>query len=119
MQIKRIGFFKFWLPVILYAGFIFYMSGLPVVSLPVLFPHLDKVIHIAEYAIFGWLLARAIKYSFQNLNITRLYLIVVAASLIYGISDEFHQSFVVTRIPCAWDVLADAIGGLLGVFLFL
>jgi len=119
MQINKTTIFKFWMPVILYAGFIFYMSSLPTTGMPRLFPQADKVIHIAEYALFAWLLARAIKYSFQNLDRTKLYHIVVLMSFIYGVSDEFHQSFVATRIASGWDVVADTIGAILGVFLFL
>ena len=119
MQINKTTVFKLWLPVFLYAGFIFYMSSLPQISSPIRFPQRDKLIHITEYALFAWLLARAIKYSFKNLNKVRLYSIIISVSFLYGVSDEFHQSFVATRVSSAWDVLADTIGGLLGVFLFL
>jgi len=88
-------------------------------TLPVRFPHIDKIIHIAEYALFGFLLARAVKYSFSGLNNRRLYFIVLLSTFLYGVSDEVHQLFVATRVFSGWDILADVIGGLLGVYLFL
>jgi VanZ family protein len=119
MQKNKTVIFKLWLPVFLYAGFIFYMSSLPMAGMPPLFPYADKLIHLAEYTLLGWLLAQAIKYSFDKLDKTKLYYLVIFICFLYGISDEFHQSFVVTRTPSAWDVLADTIGGFLGAFLFL
>jgi len=119
MQKNKTTIFKLWVPVVLYAGFIFYMSSLMMVGLPSLFPHADKLIHLAEYALFGWLLARALKYSFDKLDNAKLYYLVIFICLLYGVSDEFHQSFVATRLSSVWDVLADTLGGLLGVFLFL
>lgn len=88
-------------------------------TLPVSFPHIDKIIHIAEYALFGLLLARAVKYSFSSLNNKKLYFIVLLATFLYGASDEFHQLFVASRVCSGWDLLADTIGGLIGVYLLL
>ena len=119
MQINKTSVFKLWLPVFLYAGFIFYMSSIPTTGLPSLFPHADKLIHIAEYTLFAWFITRAIKYSFNNIRATKLYFIVILINCIYGLSDEFHQSFVATRHSSIWDVVADTIGGIIGVFLYL
>ncbi|MGH8657315.1 MAG: VanZ family protein [Gammaproteobacteria bacterium] len=41
--------------------------------------------------------------------------VVLTVTILYGISDEFHQSFVPGRQPSWYDVLADGLGGLLGV----
>lgn len=88
-------------------------------TLPVSFPNVDKIIHIAEYALFGLLLVRAIKYSFSHLNNKKLYFIVFLITFLYGASDELHQLFVATRVCSIWDLSADIIGGLLGAYLFL
>jgi VanZ family protein len=37
--------------------------------------------------------------------------------MLYGVSDEFHQYFVPGRSVEALDVLADALGGLLGAWM--
>jgi VanZ family protein len=39
----------------------------------------------------------------------------VLSTALFGLSDEIHQSFVAFRTADAWDVLADAIGGAIGV----
>lgn len=95
------------------------MSSLPAITTPISFPHIDKIIHIAEYALFGLLLARAVKYSFSGLNNKKLYFIVLLITFLYGASDEFHQLFVATRACSGWDLFADVIGGVLGVYLLL
>jgi VanZ family protein len=38
--------------------------------------------------------------------------------VLYGISDEVHQHFVVARTAETMDVLADALGGSCGTFLY-
>ena len=35
-------------------------------------------------------------------------------ALVFGLSDEWHQSFVPGRMADGWDLLADAAGALLG-----
>ena len=40
----------------------------------------------------------------------------VAIVMVYGLSDEFHQSFVPMRDASIYDVFADIIGGMLGIF---
>ena len=44
---------------------------------------------------------------------TALLLWIVASC--YGISDEFHQGFVLGRTPSLVDLLADALGALVGI----
>src|SRR5690606_15800676 len=38
-------------------------------------------------------------------------------AVLYGISDEIHQSFVPGRFPDLWDLVADSAGALLGAWL--
>lgn len=79
----------------------------------------DKVIHAGEYMILGILLARALTGTQKHWSSATIFWAVVLFCLVYGISDEFHQSFVVGRV-CDWqDALADTIGGFLGGWLYL
>ena len=103
-----------WLPVVLFALVIFTASASPAPEFPIPFWNFDKLLHLAEYALFGILLGRAIKGTRPDINLWKLYWLVAAIALIYGISDEFHQAFVPGRTVSVWDALSDGIGGFLG-----
>jgi VanZ family protein len=45
-------------------------------------------------------------------------LLAVVFSVVYGMSDEYHQSFVPGRDATAWDVAKDAVGALVGAWLY-
>ncbi len=109
-----ISFINLWLPVFLYAYSIFFISSVPQLALPISFAFSDKLLHLGEYMIFGWLIARALKLSFRGLFMAKLCLLVTIITAIYGVTDEYHQSFVPGRICSGWDTFFDAVGGLLG-----
>ena len=69
--------------------------------------------HITEYFIFTFLLYNAFRNTF---DLTALFLFIypAGAAILYAISDEIHQLFVVGRSGSPKDVLIDSIG----VFLF-
>ena len=71
------------------------------------------MLHLVEYAILGYLIARAVKYS-SNLKLSRQFRIfAVCATVLYGLSDEFHQYFVSGREAEILDLLADGAGAFL------
>lgn len=108
------NFLRFWFPLLVYSGIIFYVSSLEAVETPQSIPHFDKVFHLAEYGLFGLLLARAISHAATRIDRTTLIWFTVLGAFLYGLSDEFHQSMVPGRTADAMDLLADTIGGLLG-----
>ena len=77
----------------------------------------DKLLHTVGYAGLGVLALRAFHGGFER---PRLATTVYAgmAVILWGISDEFHQSFVPGRDATAWDVVADAVGFAIAVALF-
>lgn len=105
---------KFWFPVICYSAMIFGVSSLPMGKSAPPFPAADKVIHIAEYSGFGYLLARGFMNSFPTWPLAKVSVLAVGTGVAYGISDEFHQSFVPSRESSIYDVFADTIGTVLG-----
>jgi VanZ family protein len=107
-----------WLPLLVYAGLIFYLSSLPNPPQPFTFSSADKVLHIVEYAILGILIINLLKHYFPDQGNKQLISLAVVLSTLYGISDEFHQYFVPFRDANLFDVLADGIGSCLGVFLY-
>lgn len=76
-----------------------------------------KAGHLIEYAILGWLLFRAIRGNRSGFNIRWALAAIIVATL-YAASDEWHQSFVPSRTPSAWDVLIDTTGATLAQVLF-
>ena len=107
-------FIKYWLPVIIYAILIFYLSSLTSEDLPSLFVGQDIIGHLAEYIIFALLLSRALKASNPKVSYNQLILWVCVIAIIYAASDEFHQSFVSGRDASSFDLLLDAIGSQIG-----
>lgn len=110
-------FFWYWLPLFVYAGFIFFLSSLSVRA-DLAVPGLDKVMHLGEYLVFGVLLSRAIEKSFPQDTLTKYYLWIILLSFLYGISDEIHQLFVKSREFSFWDVCADTIGAAIGAKIY-
>jgi VanZ family protein len=107
---------KSWLPALLWAATIFALSSIPGRALPEL-PvwNADKLVHAAVYALLGALCWRGARASFAPGTAPwRVVLIAVLLTSLYGIADEIHQMFVPNRAPDPNDVLADAVGGLLG-----
>jgi len=71
-----------------------------------------KLAHFSEYAILGFLAARAFRMSPRTAVRRRWFLISLILIVTYAALDEYHQSFVPTRTPSMWDSLIDMAGGL-------
>ncbi len=112
-------FLKFWFPVIIYAIIIFLVSSQSKpFGISIGADGLDKILHIAEYAVLGFILARAVAGSSEKIIAARLIVITFSISTLYGLSDEFHQYFTPGRFASILDLLADAAGGFLGAVIF-
>lgn len=107
-----------WFFVFLWAGLIFFLS-----SMPNLESGLDqdfllrKFAHIFEYFVLTLLIFQTVFKSKQNKK-TALFLAAVS-SLLYAISDEYHQTFVFGRSGNVTDVIIDSFGIFLAVLLIL
>jgi VanZ family protein len=75
-----------------------------------LFPNVDKVVHVLEYLGLGVLLARAFRASLGAPPPIRTAMLAVGAGLGMGVADEIVQSFVPGRMSSVNDLLADATG---------
>jgi len=112
------NFLKYWVPLYIYAGIIFYFSSIPKPLPEIDIPFFDKALHICEYAVFGLLASRAFKNSPRKGFFENFKIMAILISILYGISDEFHQAFVAERHFSVFDMLADGIGGIIGVFVY-
>lgn len=109
---------RYWMPLYVYAGIIFYFSSLPHPVPSISIPYFDKALHIIEYTCLGFLAARAFKNSSRKAFYERFKMLAILAAVLYGISDEIHQAFVPFREFSVFDIIADMLGGMLGVFIY-
>ena len=71
-----------------------------------------KFAHFFEYAVFGFLTARAFHHS--NLPISCALFFCVT----YAATDEYHQTFIAGRSGEVQDVLLDTAGALFGIIIY-
>ena len=105
-----------WTPVAAWMALIFGLSSRPLPPVGKLLP--DWANHGAGYGVLSLLVCRALAGGLRApLTIPRAALAIVFCAL-YGISDEWHQSFVPTRTPEARDVMSDTLGATLAAIAF-
>ena len=98
----------------LYCGLIYWLSDQPWLPVPSMFENQDKFHHLGAYFIMGTLAWRNFRHYLRNPGF--LTAISIAFCSLYGISDEWHQSFVVGRNADGLDWLADTAGATIAVF---
>lgn len=80
-------------------------------DLPATIPGLDKVVHVAMYAVLGYLVSRALLWPVAigtRLN-------AVTAMAIFAFVDELHQLLVPGRSASGWDWASDLVGATVGL----
>lgn len=106
---------RVWGPAASWAAVLFLLSAVPGSDLGPMVPHLDKVAHLALYAVLGGTLGWVRMNRVPRLS----HALLVALGLLYALSDEAHQAFVPGRTPDGIDLVADALGVVMGYGLFL
>jgi len=104
-------------PVILWMGVLFFFSSIPGQEVPSLFPYEDIFYHFAAYFILGLLFSRALKKSPAQVPAVKIIVFTAIFGIIYGLTDEFHQSFVPNRSACASDLVIDGIAAFSASFI--
>jgi len=107
---------SYWFPVFLYCLLIFIQSSYPSPESVPDWPNIDKLLHVAVYALLGALFLRAFKTLRIQHNLKLVMILSILLSSLYGISDEIHQHFVPFRDADFMDALADMIGSVGGVY---
>ena len=129
------NFLSRWLPVLLWAALIFWISANPdpYSWLPPGWRNpfnasnpdgvspdgmIGRVLHVFEYAVLTWLLLRAwgkaAHFSFKEGG----WIAIAAAAMLYALSDETHQLFVPNRAFELSDLALDLTGVLAAILLF-
>ncbi len=108
-----------WLPVIVLCGLIFIQSSFPSPDMGPDFPLKDKLLHLVTYAVLAALMVRGFGLSSHSFAAnTGILILSVLLATAYGVSDEWHQSFVAARVADPKDLLADFTGSVFGAVSF-
>jgi VanZ family protein len=107
---------RLWGPVAVWAAVIFAVSSLSFGGGGPGVP--DWITHGSSYALLSVLVCRALAGGFPLPLSWRGGILAVLLSTAYGISDEWHQSFVPARESSAADVLKDFAGAALGALAY-
>ena len=92
--------FTYWVPALIYMGAIFYLSSS---RAPEFFDYINyrfffiKFLHLVEYGVLGALYYYALRKTSSYSHAGALWVAVVLAGA-FGLSDEWHQSFIAGRI---------------------
>lgn len=105
-QITAVGFY-----ILILLG-----SSVPGQDIPKVFKFTsDKLIHVLEYTVLGWLLIRWLRHQFSHPSIP--YGVLIAGTCC-ALLDEFYQSFIPNRSPDVWDAGVDVVGVAFGISIF-
>jgi len=105
-----------WGPVLAWMGVLFEASAQSDIGLAGRLP--DTLTHGTGYLALGLLVSRAASGGLgRRLSSGRAVVVVILCTL-YGVSDEFHQSFVAGRDASVWDVVKDFGGATLATLLW-
>lgn len=107
---------RYWLPVLAYAGLIFWLSTRTAEEVAPLLPveGLDKVAHFLEFGGLALLVRLALRHGGFDAGARLSTLVAIAFALLFGVSDELHQHLnpEAGRVASLWDVAADLAGAL-------
>ena len=106
----RAVFARYWLPVLAYVSLIFVLSAQPGLHPPFRFQNADKLAHMLEYGVLGWLLVRALRAAMPARSWVFTSMLALGLGLGIGAGDECFQSFVPGRDSTVFDWLADGMG---------
>ncbi|MDQ6993912.1 MAG: VanZ family protein [Mariprofundus sp.] len=96
-----------------YCLLIYVLSNQSQLPVPDVFESQDKLIHSTAYAGMAWLFWQTWQGKLSN-RLLPLYTVFFCS--LYGVTDEWHQSFIVGRDASFFDWLADTLGAMLLVF---
>jgi len=105
---------RYWAPVVFFMAYIFYVSSQKGQDIPSLFAFQDIVYHFCIYTFLTLSLGRALDFEMPHLAALKIVCVCAVFGLLYGISDEFHQSFISGRSCQAFDVAIDTTGSFCG-----
>lgn len=102
------------IPMLCVMGIIFILSHQPGTDEDwSLFPGDDKIAHMIAYGVLAAAVIASFAPHMRQSKSTVVVGLAFIVSLLYGVSDEFHQSFIPGRFSSGADILADGAGAAL------
>lgn len=114
MNLKKLfTILYYWLPPIIWMSTLFYLSSQPSVKVADEYTVnflAHKIVHVIVYAFLYLLLFRAFHFLHHKKVSMKTYMYPLIISILYGASDEYHQTLVPTRQGKIQDVFIDTLG---------
>lgn len=115
MPTRRLKAWLYWFAVVALCLVIYVQSCFAPLELGPRFQFRDKILHAVVYGLLAALFSRACRAAWPDrMAAVPLLVISVLFATLYGVSDEFHQSFVAARQLDVADGVANFVGSLLG-----
>ncbi|MBD3299598.1 MAG: hypothetical protein GF341_13155, partial [candidate division Zixibacteria bacterium] len=110
---------RYWrIAAVIYAILVVSVSSWPGVSLPnVGEGDLDKILHLIQYAVLGFLAARGWGPQRRSRTSAWLAWLPAAVLLVFAAADEYHQKWIPGRYAEVGDWVSDVFGIAIGYFL--
>jgi VanZ family protein len=103
-----------WAPALAWAAVLVVLSSIPGDAIPeVPTPNFDKLVHAGLYLVLGLVCARGLAAS-TGLDPAPLVAAAAAMATAFGVTDELHQLLTPRRSADWHDVVADAVGAIVG-----
>jgi VanZ family protein len=118
MRAKILKKINLWLPLVIWASIIFFLSNHRLTPTSQIYWQdfiFKKSAHMFFYGVFAILSFRAVIG--EGVKKMKSFYVAVLMAFLYGITDEFHQSFIFGREPTVRDVIIDTIGASIASFL--
>jgi len=99
---------------ILCMGIIFFLSHQPGDSLDLpLPPGFDELSHMVAYGVLSWTVIICFSGEMRKARKWLVFGVALLVPILFGISDEYHQSYVAGRSSEFLDLVADGMGAVL------
>lgn len=115
-KLKKIFFF--WFPAIFWMGLIFFLSSFHKLQVSTVGWQdfiTRKLAHFTEYTILAILFFRGFKNT-TSFSFTKAFFWSLVLTILYAVTDEYHQTFVSGRTGKPFDIGVDALGSAFGSF---
>lgn len=101
------------IPMLVCMATIFTLSHQPASRHEWLFPGADKIAHLVVYAVLSGTVIYAFSAETRRRNRGVVLVTALLVPILFGLSDEYHQSWIPGRTSEFLDLVADAVGGLI------